>query len=116
MKQNNISELPKLEHAHLQKLFNVYQTETGEYYYNILNTVNFNSNNIAAYMYFDHTVVHKEPYTIISYKHYNTIHLWWLVAAFNGISDPTQFPAPGSVLKILAPNYISNVLTQISKA
>ena len=113
MKQNNISELPRLEHSNLQRLFNVYQTDNGEYFYNILNTVNFNTDDMATYMYFTHKVVHNEPYTIISYKHYKTIHLWWLVAAFNGIQDPTQFPEPGSELKILSPEYISNILTRI---
>lgn len=114
MKHNEISELSKLEHAQLQKIFNVYQTNSGEYYYNILNTVNFNTEDVASYMYFAYQVVSEEPYTIISYKHYRTIHLWWLIAAFNGVTDPTQFPAPGSTLKILYSKYLPDILTQIN--
>jgi len=115
MKQNSIQELPKLLHTRLEQLFDVYQTDSGEYFYNILNTVNFNTDNIAPYVYYQHTVMRGETYTVISHKYYNTINLWWLICSFNGIDDPTSLPVPGTVLNILFAKHVPNVLTQISK-
>lgn len=116
MKQDDIDELPKLESSRLENLFNVYQTDSGEYFYNILNTVNFDANNLAPYTYTSYTTLAGDSYPFISYKKYKTINLWWLICAVNDIKNPTKLPAPGTHLKILNSDLITNILTTIGNA
>ena len=115
MKQNNITNLPKLESNRLENIFSIQQTENGEYYYNMLYTVNFSNENLAPYTYDVYTTNQGDTYTLISYKMYNTINLWWLVCSLNNINNPTSLPAPGTSLKILKPSYVNTVLTAMSK-
>jgi hypothetical protein len=116
MKHNEIFELSTIESTKLENLFNIYKLDSGEYFYNILNTVNFDSNNIAAYSYDWYTIMTGDTYTYISYKHYNTINLWWLICSLNNIQDPTSLPTPGTEIKILKTTLVNNVLTTINRA
>lgn len=116
MKQNDINELVSLGSNRLENIFNVYQTDSGEYYYNLLNTVNFNTEDISPSIYYTYNVVQGDSYTLVSYKNYKTISLWWLVCAINSIQDPTKLPEPGTLLKILNNNLVINILTEINRS
>jgi hypothetical protein len=115
MKHNDITDLVSIESTKLENLFNVYQESTGEYFYNILNTVNFDSDNMAPYLYDWYSVITGDTYTGISYKHYNTINLWWVICSLNNIQNPTSAPTPGESIKILKSNYVNDVLTTINR-
>ena len=56
------------------------------------------------------------PWSIISYNAYGTMDLWWLIALTNQIYNPVTTPAAGTVLKVIRPEYVSSVLTEINKA
>lgn len=115
MKQNNITDLPQLESSRYENIFNVYKdSSTDVYYYNILTTVNFDTANMSPSVYEMYTVEAGDSYTYISYKHYGTINLWWLVCSFNSIHNPTQLPTPGTSLKILNREHVVNILTRIN--
>ena len=115
MKHNEIIDLSPIESTKMENFFTVYQSASGEYFYNILNTINFKSDNIADYTYEWYTVVLGDTYTYISYKHYNTINLWWLICSFNNIQNPTALPQPGESIKILKVSYVNDILTTINK-
>jgi len=112
-KQNNLTELQELDTFRYENLFNVYQNESQQYFYNLLSKVNF-PENISEEYYTIYTVGNDSvPYTLISYRVYNTISLWWLICAVNQITNPVCFPAPNTQLKILSPQYVREVLLSI---
>ena len=115
-KQNTILDLPQLESFRYENLFNVYQNSADQYYYNILAKVNFPDTMDESY--FDTYVVPNDntPYTLISYKLYGTILLWWLVCSVNKIENPVFFPAAGTQLKVLKPVLVSGVIQQLRNA
>lgn len=115
MKQKDIPDLPILDSTRLERLFNVYQTDNGVYFYNLLNTINFiNTSTIDPSIYFSYTIVPGDTYTLISYKHYKTIDLWWLICSFNEIQNPVLSPIAGIQLKILYPELINNILLSLA--
>ena len=114
--QNDILSLPALESFRYENIFNVYQNNTNQYYYNILAKVNFPNNIEEAY--YDTFIVNTDyqPWTNISYQIYGTILLWWLVCAVNNIQNPVFFPKAGTTLKFLKPAYARSVISQITNA
>jgi nucleoid-associated protein YgaU len=84
----------------LQRVFAVYKQQGAKhFYYNIFNTVRF-PDVINPGSYTKYKVKPDEPWTLISYKHYNRTDLWWLIACINKI-DNTFLPIePGTELMI----------------
>lgn len=56
-----------------------------------------------------------DRWDLISNKFYNTPDLWWLIALFNDIKDPFQYLQKGNELKIIQPQYLSDILLAIRK-
>lgn len=114
LKQNDITDLPSLESFRYENLFNVYQNDKDQYFYNILSKVNFPSNLDSAY--FDTFTVPNSnmPYTLISYKLYGTTLLWWVVCSVNNITSPVFFPQAGTKLKVLKPELVSAVIKLVN--
>lgn len=112
-KQNNIDSLPKLDDVRYENIFRVY-SEDSYYFYNIMTTINFYNLDSEEY-YFFYKVNRSLPWPIISYENYKTIHLWWLICITNNIDNPTSFPTAGTVLKIIKPQYVAEVLDKISE-
>jgi len=113
-KQNNITELPSLNNYRYENLFNVYQNEANQYFYNLLSKVNFPANMDETY-YTTYTVENDNlPWTFISNKFYGTIYLWWIICASNQINNPVYFPKAGTILKILNPIIVRNILQQLN--
>lgn len=111
-KRNDISELTNISEYKYENLFQVYSLSS-YYFYNILNRVTFPSDIDGDF--FDYYTVDKSlPWTIISYNVYNTIDLWWLICALNGIENPVAFPERGTQLKMLKPIYVREVIDQIN--
>lgn len=114
-KQNNLTELPELDSFRYENLFNIYQNSSDQYFYNLLAKVNF-PDNIAKEYYTNYRVPHTGmPYTLISYKIYNTISLWWLICSVNKITNPINFPEANTELKILKPQYVRGILQSIKQ-
>jgi nucleoid-associated protein YgaU len=111
-KQNNISTLPILNTLALENLFNVYN-DGQNYHYNLIGTVNI-PESLDQSTYSTFTVTNdRMPWTLISQKAYNTPLLWWLICTVNNIQNPIDYPAAGTVLKILTPDFVSSILQQI---
>lgn len=115
MKQNDIQELPALESSRFENIFNIHQTDTGEYYYNILNSITFNVDDLSPSIYTIYTVAVGDTYPLISYKKYSTINLWWLICSVNNIKDSTKLPEPGTLLRIIDKDVVVNILAKINK-
>lgn len=115
-KQNDIDELPRIESFRYENLFNIYQNDEDQYFYNILAKVNFPENLDESY-YDTYTIPNSDmPFTLISYKLYGTILLWWLICSVNKIQNPTYFLKAGTQIKVLKPALVSAVIQQINNA
>lgn len=112
MYQNQISNLPKLKDQNFENIFTVHTDENDFYYYNLLQTVQFPSN-LPDIFFVEHTVKPNEPWTLISYKYYNTIKLWWIIAFANNVINPINSLQVGDIIKIPKPSVVKDILTQI---
>jgi hypothetical protein len=109
--QNNISELSKLDDYKYENLFRVYNIDN-YYVYNIINSIKFDKNIDNDY-YYEWVVRSPLPWTTISFIHYDSIHLWWLICILNEIQNPIQFPESGTRLKIFKPSYVRRIIDKI---
>jgi len=113
-KQNDIPTLPTLSVLKLENLFNVYNNGA-HYFYNILGTVNI-PENLDPATFVEYTVPAEDmPWTLISYKVYNTIDLWWLICSINNITNPIEFAKAGTTLKVLTPDYVASILQALKQ-
>ncbi len=65
---------------------------------------------------FDYYVVQDDDwFDNISFKHYNTPYLWWVVALFNNINNPYESLEEGQVLKILKYNNLYKIFDDFSE-
>ena len=112
MKQNSISELPNLRSDCYENIFNVYQNESGQYYYNILQTISLPDNLPQGY-FKEYSIVYGDTWPLISYKNYNTPNLWWLILLANKIINPILQPQIGDKINVLINDIARTVIAQI---
>jgi hypothetical protein len=110
--QNNREDLAPLSEYKYENLFRVHSID-GYDVYNIINSLSFDKELDRTY-YYEWTVDKSLPWTIISYIHYDTIDLWWLICILNEIQNPIRFPETGTRLKIFKPSYVRRVIDQIT--
>lgn len=112
--------ITKLTHPaeYYENIFNAYEFENdnNDRYvcYNILNKVSLPSN-IDPQVFTYVNIPGSMPLTTISYRIYNNMHLWWLIMLVNSITNPTKLLAPGTIIKIIKPQFIPQVLASIKK-
>jgi hypothetical protein len=111
--QNSIQDLPKLNNQRYENIFKMYDLKTGQHYYNLLRSIHF-PDNIDNTQITYITVKQSLPWTAISFNVYQTIELWWLICLLNKIDNPIKAPAIGTILKVLNPYAVKNVLNEIS--
>jgi hypothetical protein len=114
MKHNNIADIKisQLKPQQFENLFNVYENEDGLYFYNILKTVNF-PQDLNPLFFQRYTIKPKDTWPNISWKMYKNVKLGWLLCSLNGVQDPLKPLKPGDLIKVLAPDYVKEVLAQI---
>jgi hypothetical protein len=115
-RQNNIKDvvIKKLSSQNLENLFNIYKKDNGQYFYNILKTVNF-PEDIDPDIYSLYETKPKDTWPLIAYNEYSDVRLWWLICSMNQIINPLKQPAPGTILKILSPEIVRTVLTKLTE-
>ena len=120
MKQFEISELESISPLNFANLFNVYDDpELGSTHktYSINRTLNFsdldNKSTDNNALFTPHTVQSGDTWTTLSYKFYQTIELWWLVAKINNIADPTEDPTVGTQIRILKSDIVNQIIQTI---
>lgn len=113
MFQNDITDLPNLRNENYENIFQVYEDENDQYYYNILQSVALPNNLPEGYFQYYH-IKYGDTWPFISYKVYQTPNLWWIILPFNNILDPTTMPENGTRIKVLKTQFVRTVLDQIS--
>lgn len=114
--QNDLDNVPRLNQYNFENIFKVYPDDDGSLYYNLSNSLFFPSE-LSLDTYFNYQVPGKGmSWNYLSYIHYGTIRLWWLLCSLNGVDNPMDFPVPGSYVKVLRPNVLRDVLQQIQQA
>ena len=97
----------------MERIFNVYKQQGSKhFYYNILNRVDF-PNNISPTTYTRYNTKPNETWTLISFKFYNRIDLWWIIAAYNRIDDTFTPLPPGTSLMVPTPSMIRTIIDDI---
>lgn len=113
MKQNDISDLPKLFQSSYSNLFNVYTDDNGKYFYNILRNVNF-PENISGEHYTTYTTQSGDTWPSIAYKFYSDVKLWWIICATNNVKNSIYNPPIGFEIKILNVDIVKSIINDIS--
>ena len=117
MKQNEIpnTDIKKLEAQNIENLFNIYQDSDGQYFYNILKTVNF-PEDINPLIYFEYDTEPKDTWPLIAWKFYKDVKLWWIICSLNNIVNPVAQPKVGTKIKILESSIVRDILTKIRES
>jgi hypothetical protein len=112
--QNSIAELNGLSEYAYERIFRVYKDQDRFFAYNILKTVRipYNLDKDSFYYY---RITDNTTWAGLSYKHYGSIGLWWLICLASGISNPVQLPESGMIIRIIKPSYARTVIDIISK-
>lgn len=112
MKQNEFSDTKNISPYRYENFFNIYVDDNNEYYYNILRSINIISSNNSN-VEDEYVIKPQDTWYLISYKYYNTGDLWWLVCAYNQISNASIMPSVGTRIKLLKGDYLATVLTEL---
>jgi hypothetical protein len=96
---------------HYENIFNMHR-EDGYNIYNLLQHVVI-PDDLDPRLYELQSPVGGMPYSVLSYRIYGTMNLWWLICTVNNIYDPTSLTKPGDVLKIIKPQHVGAMLSNI---
>jgi hypothetical protein len=117
LKANDIPNIQyKVPSTNLETIFNVYENDDDnqKYFYNILKTVNI-PKDLNPDFYDFYTVKFGDVWPNIAWTFYGNVNLWWLICVTNQIQNPTSFPKPGLIIKIIKTPYITEILNRISE-
>jgi hypothetical protein len=112
--RTNFPDLPKISLYGYEDFFNIYEDSNNTRFYNLLRSINIFPANDSS-VEDTYTVLHNDTWLFISYKYYNTINLWWLVCEYNQIKNPTTMPEPGIKIKLLKPEYVWVIISELNK-
>lgn len=112
MKQNSISNLPKLTTENYENIFDVFTDEDGRYYYNLLQTISFPQNLPSGY-FDEYNIVYGDTWPYISYKLYNTPNVWWIILLANNIKNPINSLVPGTKIKAPKIQLVKVILAEL---
>lgn len=103
---------PILNLYDMANIFNAYEDADGVQFYNLFNNVNIDGDIDPSY-YDEIYYSSFETWIDLSVKFYNTTYLWWIILLANKITNPLEDIEPGRKLKILKPNIVSYILSQL---
>jgi hypothetical protein len=105
--------LPKLNEFDFENFLRVYKNTDNQYFYNLLTNAITIDKNLDSSVFYEVTIRKSIPWTTLSYNEYRTMHLWWLIMEVNGITNPLDYPVPGTKLKMLYPRFVKAVVDEI---
>jgi len=114
MKQNEIEDIDvrQLLPQNLENLFNIYENENEQYFYNLLKTVNF-PEELDPRIYALYVIKPKDTWPLIAHKSYKSVRLWWLLCTVNRIQNPVEQIPVGKTIKVILPDLVRTVLSEI---
>jgi hypothetical protein len=105
--------LGKINEFSYENFLRIYRNTDSNYFYNLLsNTINIDEN-LDTRTYYEIIVRKSVPWTTLSYNEYRTMNLWWLIMEANKITNPLNYPEPGTTLRILYPQYVKVVIDTV---
>jgi len=113
--QSDIAGLPILKSYRYENIFKLYKTNSDQYYYNLIQSVFLPDKIDEDFVYYQ-LVTKEMPWTAVSFNAYKTIELWWLICLTNKIYNPIKLPKENQLLKIIKPQYVPNVVNEITEA
>lgn len=116
--QNNIPSLSSLDISSYERIFKVFEakdTNKNFYFYNILKKIELPTNIDDEYLAF-YNVKSNLPMTILSYKIYGDMKLWWLIYLLNKqeLGNNIFVVQGGTQIQYIKPEIIPTVLQQIT--
>ena len=97
----------------LERIFTLYKKYGSKHFhYNILKKIEI-TERISRSKYITYTTKPNDIWTMISYKFYNRIDLWWMIALFNKIDDTFTPIEPNTDMIIPTTGYVREVLNAI---
>jgi hypothetical protein len=97
----------------LERIFTLYKKYGSKHFhYNILKKIEI-PERISRSKYIIYTTKPNDIWTMISYKFYNRIDLWWMIALFNKIDDTFTPIEPNTDMIIPTTGYVREVLNAI---
>lgn len=105
---NSTPGLEGISDLHYENIFKV--VKDGEYFtYNILQHITLPAD-MDPLLYREITMPPSMPLSVLSYRVYGTMNLWWLICVVNNIDDPTKMIPSGTKIKVIKPDYLGNVM------
>lgn len=114
MFRKDISYLPEVDEFSFESFLRMYLTKNNQFYYNLLTSNIVIDGELDPASYYTVTITKRIPWTTIAYNEYRNMNMWWIILITNKISNPVEFPKPGTVLKILYPRFVRYVIDQIN--
>lgn len=111
--QKEVPYLSQSDEYSFENFLRLYLTKDNQFYYNLLSMQIFIEGELDTSTFYTVRVNKRIPWTTLSYNEYRNMNLWWLIMAVNNIKNPLDYPAPGTELKILYPNYVRYILDKI---
>lgn len=117
--QSDVQSLSALSITAYERIFKVYKTEKNAkefMFYNILKKIEFPDTIDDEFVSF-YTVKANIPLTILSHQIYGDMKLWWLLFLINKKTlEASRFVVSGGTqIEYIKPEYLSLVLSQITK-
>ena len=97
----------------MENIFNIYkQPGSTHSHYNILSKISF-ADSIGTGNYSLYYTKPGDTWALISYKHYKSIKMWWMITTLNGIDNTFLPPKAGLRLKVPTPSAIREIIDNI---
>ena len=97
-------------------LFNLLEDTDGTRYMNIWRSFTINDDITSETIFYNtHEVDNDEWWDNISYYHYGTSKLWWVIAMMNDTVNPFEELEVGSNIKILREEYVYQLLQEMEQ-
>jgi hypothetical protein len=101
-----------------ENIFNMYEftNENNDSYvfYNILSKVQL-PQDLDESVFEYYKIDSEMPLTTISYRIYQSQHLWWLIMVVNNFKNPVKLLERGSIIKVIKVNYLDTVLESLKQ-
>lgn len=97
------------------KMFPILQdTEDNEMFIDIFRSYTVTEDAISSSLYFDtYTCQNEDWWDDVSYRTYDTPHLWWMLCLTNNIVNPFEEMEAGKNLSILRRNFVPQLVKEI---
>jgi hypothetical protein len=111
--QKDFTFIKEINEFNFENFLRIYRNTDSNYFYNLLSNTIYIDEKLDPKTFYEIRVYKSQPWTTLSYNEYRTMNLWWLIMEVNGIHNPLDYPVPGTLLKILYPQYVKVVMDSI---